>query len=77
MGATSYNMLTGAYPYPFNEKRDPIDVILNEEVVPIRKRDKSIPESLAGVLDQALTTKTKSRFQNASEFLVAIGSAFR
>ena len=52
MGATIYNMLTGAYPYPFSEKRDPIDVILNEEVVPIRKRDKSMPKNFCAVLDR-------------------------
>ena len=32
MGATIYNMLTGAFPYPFSKERDPIDVILNEDV---------------------------------------------
>jgi len=77
MGATIYNMLTGTFPYPFSKERDPIDVILNEEVVPIRKRDKSVPKSLAGILDRALAKKAKDRFQNASEFLAAIGSAVR
>jgi len=77
MGATIYNMLTGTFPYPFSKERDPIDVILNEEVVPIRKRDKSIPKSLAGILDRALAKKAKDRFQNASEFLAAVESAVR
>jgi serine/threonine protein kinase len=77
MGATIYNILTGVYPYAFSEKRDPIDVILNEEVVPIRKRDKSIPKSLASVLDRALSKKTKDRFQNGAEFLAAVESATR
>lgn len=77
MGATIYNILTGAHPYLFSEKRDPIDVILNEEVVPIRKRDRSIAKSLAGVLDKALAKKAKDRFQNGSELLAAIESAIR
>ena len=77
MGATIYNMLTSTFPYPFSKERDPIDVILNEEVVPIRKRDKSIPKSLAGILDRALAKKAKDRFQNASEFLAAVESAVR
>lgn len=72
MGATIYNMLTGAYPYPFSKERDPIDVILNEDVVPIRKRDKSISIALAAVIDRALATKAKERFQTASEFYQAL-----
>jgi hypothetical protein len=72
MGATIYNMLTGAYPYPFTKERDPIDVILNEEIVPIRKRDKTLPKNLCGVLDHALQKKTKDRYQTAAEMLAAI-----
>ena len=53
MGATIYNMLTGAFPYPFTKERDPVDVILNEDVVPIRKRDQSLPVQLAAALDKA------------------------
>ncbi|MFZ3374269.1 MAG: FHA domain-containing serine/threonine-protein kinase [Chthoniobacterales bacterium] len=77
MGATIYNMLTGAYPYPFIEKRDPIDVILNEEVVPIRKRDKSIPKNLCAALDRALEKKAKNRYQTAAEMLAATNDALR
>jgi hypothetical protein len=75
MGATIYNMLTGAYPYPFNEKRDPIDVILNEEVVPIRKRDKSVPKNFCAVLDRALEKNAKNRYQTAAEMLIATDDA--
>lgn len=75
MGATIYNMVTGAFPYPFTKERDPIDVILNEDVVPIRKRDKTLPRSLAETIDRALARKTKERFQNASEFLQALKPA--
>jgi hypothetical protein len=77
MGATIYNILTGAHPYPFSEKRDPIDVILNEEVVPTRKRDKTLPKSLSAVLDHALEKKTKDRYQTAAEMLVAMDDALR
>jgi hypothetical protein len=71
MGATIYNILTGAFPYPFTKGRDPIDVILNEDVIPIRERDKSLPASLSAVLDKALAKKAKERFQTAGEFLSA------
>ena len=77
MGATIYNMLTGSFPYPFTKERDPIDVILNEDVVPIRKRDKTLPAPLAAVLDKALAKKSKERFQTASEFLQALKPALR
>ena len=73
MGATIYNMLTGAFPYPFSKERDPIDVILNDDVVPIRKRDKTLPAPLAALLDKALAKKTKDRFQTAGEMFAAIG----
>ena len=77
MGATIYNMLTGEFPYSFTKERDPIDVILNEDVMPIRKRDKTLPAPLAAVLDKALAKKTKDRFQTASEFLQALKPALR
>ena len=47
MGATIYNLLTGAFPYPVTTERDPIDVILNEDTIPIRKRDATIPKAPA------------------------------
>ena len=77
MGATIYNILTGDFPYPFSKGRDPIDVILNEDVVPLRKRDKSLPVPLSDVIDKALAKKAKERFQTATEFLRALTPALR
>ena len=39
IGATFYCMLTGQFPREFTKGRDPMDVILNEEAIPIRQRD--------------------------------------
>jgi eukaryotic-like serine/threonine-protein kinase len=75
MGATIYNMLTGTFPYPFSNERDPIDVILNDDVVPICKRDKTVPAALAGVLDTALAKNVKERYQTATELLEALKHA--
>ena len=75
IAATFYNMLTGKFPYEFSPGRDPIDVILNEAVIPVRNRDKAIPGKLAVVLDKALKKKVKDRYQTASEFLGALNSA--
>jgi pSer/pThr/pTyr-binding forkhead associated (FHA) protein len=75
MGATIYNILTGAFPYPFSNERDPIDVILNDNIVPTRERDKSLPAALADMLDKALSKETKDRYQNAGEMLTAVQKA--
>ena len=75
MGATIYNMLTGTFPYPFTNERDPIDVILNDDVVPIRKRDKSVPTALADVLDKALAKNIRDRYLTAAEMSEALKQA--
>lgn len=72
MGATLYYLLTGAFPFDFPPKRDPIDVILNENVVPIRSRKPTISKPLAAVIDQAVTKKDKSRYRDAGELLAAL-----
>ncbi len=77
IGATFYNMLTGAFPYTFRRNRDPIDTILNDEVVPIQNRERTVPAKLAAVLNKALSIKSGDRFQTASEFLAAVNSALR
>jgi serine/threonine protein kinase len=77
MGATIYNMLTGQLPYEFSQSRDPIDVILNDNVVPIHKRDTSLPVALADVLDKALAKEVNERYQTAAEMLDAMNSALR
>jgi hypothetical protein len=75
MGATIYNMLTGTVPYPFSEERDPIDVILNSNIIPIQQRDKTLPKNLCAVLNKALEKTPKDRYQTAAEMLAAIKQA--
>ena len=75
MGATIYNLLTGTFPYPFSKDRDPIDVILNDDIVPIGQRDKTLPKNLCAVLDKALEKKAKDRYQTAAEMLAAVKKA--
>jgi serine/threonine protein kinase len=69
MAATFYFMLTGAFPYPFTEKRDPIDVILNEPIVPVEKREKSIPQKLSSWFGQCLTSDLRKRFSSARQMI--------
>lgn len=75
IAATIYNLLTAAHPYPFTKERDPIDVILNEQIVPLCQRDSSLPAQLAAVLEKALAVRTKDRFQDAAEMLAAMKRA--
>ncbi len=72
MGATMYFLLTGAFPFEFTAKRDPMDVILNDDVVPIRNRVATIPKPFAIVIDQAVTKKHKDRYLDAEEFARAL-----
>lgn len=72
LGATFYCMLTGMLPYPFTEKRDPIDVILNEAIIPIHERDKSLPKGFCEIIDCSLAVRHQDRYQSAVEMLEAI-----
>ena len=69
IAATFYFMLTGAFPYPFTKQRDPIDVILNEAVIPIGQRDKTLPKAVGKIVDQSLALRASDRFPSAVEML--------
>lgn len=72
MGATLYFLLTGAFPFDFPAKRDPMDVILNDDVIPIRKRLASLLKPLAAAIDRAVTKKHKDRYPDAGTLLRAL-----
>ncbi len=69
IGATFYNMLTGQFPRDFIKGRDPMDVLLNDEVIPIRKRDRSIPKPVAQVIDRAIRNNPKERYPTSGAML--------
>jgi len=71
MAATLYFLLTGEYARDFGD-RDPIAVILRGGTVPLRRRDPSVPEDLAAVIDRALDDEPARRFPTASEFGAAL-----
>jgi len=72
MGATMYFLLTGAFPFDFSSKRDPLDVVLNNEVIPIRKRFPSVPKPLASAIDRAVTKEKKNRYPDAGGAAVGL-----
>ena len=68
VGATLYNMLTGKYP---RSRQDPSSLT----VIPIRKRDPSISERLADVIDRSLANSVAERYQSAKEMREAVALA--
>ncbi|MFM2064698.1 MAG: hypothetical protein RLZZ507_4369 [Cyanobacteriota bacterium] len=68
--ACLYNMLTGYFPRDFTG--DPWLAVLQNDPVPIRQRNNSIPQKLAEVIDLALVEKPKITFQTAEEFKQAL-----
>jgi serine/threonine protein kinase len=72
MGATLYNMLTNRYPRDFVRGRDPVEIILHGEIIPIRQRLPGFPRSVAEVIDRSLANKAADRYQDAGEMLRAL-----
>jgi serine/threonine protein kinase len=77
MAATLYYLVTGAFPRDLGGGRDPREVILNQDSVPLRTRDPSIPTSVAAVVDKALTTNELGRYPTAAEFHGALEKVLR
>jgi pSer/pThr/pTyr-binding forkhead associated (FHA) protein len=72
MGATIYFMLTGNVPRPSKPGHDPIDAILNGQIIPMRQSDPKIPKGIAAVIDRSLAQDVKDRYQTAGEMLKAL-----
>jgi serine/threonine-protein kinase len=72
MGATFYNLLTGKFPRDFAPREDPIAQVLENPVIPIRKRDSSIPRRVAEVIDKALSDNVRKRYKDGGEMLAAL-----
>ncbi len=70
--ATLYYLLTGKFPYRFDPKRDPIDIILNENPVPIRDRLPGLEKQIAALIDKSLVRNPKDRYTDAGKMLSAI-----
>lgn len=73
--ACLYYMLTGDFPRDF-KGRDPFLAVLQNEPVPIRQRDASIPDKLAEVIDLALIEKPEIYFKSAAQFKQALINLF-
>jgi eukaryotic-like serine/threonine-protein kinase len=76
--ACLYNMLTGFPPRNFGN-RDPLQVILQDNAVPILERDPTIPKPLAEVIDRALREDPNNHhdifYKRAIDLRNALGKA--
>jgi hypothetical protein len=54
-----------------------LEWVLSGAVVPIRKRDPSIPSPIAEVIDRALADDLGQRYQNAGEMYQAFSRALQ
>jgi serine/threonine-protein kinase len=75
MGATLYHLLTGAYAYNFREGADPFVTILEEDLVPVARRNPQVPPALAAVVERAMRKDPAHRFHTADEMRAALLAA--
>jgi serine/threonine-protein kinase len=76
IAATLYFMLTGLFPRDFPKGKDPWQVMLESQAIPIRQRDPSIPPKLAAVIDEALIDNPSIPFKSATELREKLEPAF-
>jgi serine/threonine protein kinase len=72
IGATLYYMLTGTTPRDFPPGQSQAEIVMRNEIVPIRNRRTSIPMNVAGVIDRAVAKDAIDRYQTAEEFRDAL-----
>ncbi len=75
MGATLYYMLTKEYTRDFRGRKDPIAVILNGSIVPLRERAPHLPPAVSAVIDRAIADDPKARYPTAVELRDALRGA--
>ncbi len=77
MGASFYNMLTGDFPRPLKPGQDPVEAILNGDIVPLRQRYPQIPKDVATVIDRSVAQDPKDRYQTAGDMLKALAKVLK
>jgi len=72
LGAILYRLLSGRDVRTFAPGRDPIEVVLEDEPVPIREILPTLSLDLATAVDRALSATPTERFANAGEMKAAL-----
>ena len=70
--ATFYASVTGEFPREHRPDADPLERILNGEIMPIEHRLPSISHDLSRVINTALEQDPSKRYESASQFLHAL-----
>jgi serine/threonine-protein kinase len=71
--ATLYNLLTGAFIFDLQgDLKKRLLAILQEDPIPIRKRRREIPQSLAAVIHRGLEREPHRRWPDAAAFRAAL-----
>jgi len=71
-GATFYHLLTQEFPRTAVPERDPIDVVLEDQIVPIQKRGVDVPRAVAKVINRSLSSDLERRYPAAGDMLHAL-----
>ena len=72
MGVVLYRLLTGQFPVDIPPGDSPLAVLLENAIVPVRRREPSIEEALARVVERALQKRPEDRFESAEEMRRAV-----
>jgi len=73
--ASLYYMLSGFAPRDFGRGKDPWQVVLQTQAVPLRQRNATVPRRLAEVIDEALIDSPEIRFKTAAQLKHALQGA--
>ncbi len=72
IAATFYHMLTGHMVWQFRPGTEPLRVILEDKIIPVREREPDVPKGLADTIDRALSRDPDKRYQDAERFLFSM-----
>lgn len=72
IGAVFYHMLSGTFPRDVPHGSDPMEIVLNGDIIPLGQRDPTLPLALMAVIDRAVANSPDKRYGNAAEMLAAM-----
>jgi hypothetical protein len=75
LGATYYCLLTGRFCRDHSNTKDPLEAILQGDIIPIRQRLPKLPKEVADVIEHSLQIDVNQRYQNGREMLTDLTNA--
>jgi serine/threonine protein kinase/Tol biopolymer transport system component len=75
LGVVLYEVLAGSRPFDGDSAAEVMGAILRDEPTSIREKDKTLPESLDGIVDHCLEKQPSERFQSARDLGFALTNA--